>query len=105
MRTEGALDGQTVNLPGAGPAFRGDKHDHRIAGTVADPLPPGLLADPQDLLDAGIECRRQHLVNALRFPSLDKIRLVPVARQKAFQLLPAYAGEDGGVVNLVAVQV
>ena len=105
MSAERALDLQAVDDLRARPALGRLQHDHR-------PAPPGGVAGGArialDLPDAaeGLLQRAGHqLVHLLRVVAFHEQGLPAAAPQELGQFLIPDAGQDGGVADLVAVQV
>ena len=106
--TPAALGLLAVDVLGAGPALGGAEDDHRVdrAGLVAG-LGLGLdVADlVEDLLEQGREARVDGRVGLAVEAGHEEVRLVAHALEEHLELLVGDAGEDGGVGDLVAVEV
>ena len=102
---ERALDLQAVDDFRARPALGRLQHDHR-------PAPPGRVAGAArmvlhaaDALDGLFQRAGHELVHLLRVVTLDEQGLPAAAAQELVQFLVLDAGQDGGVADLVAVEV
>ena len=105
VRAERAFHLQAVDHLRPRPALGRIEHDHRPARTGQVAADAGLLLDRLDLLDRRVERRGHGLVHQLRLVALDEIGRPAVAAEQLFQFLMLDAGQDGGVGNLVAVEV
>jgi hypothetical protein len=99
-----ALDLMTVHLLGAGPALRTAQHDHWPACAAGCAAGARLLLDPANLQHAVLQGGGHLLVHQHRLVALDEIRHPSVALEQVAQLLVRDAGEQRGVVDLVAVE-
>jgi len=102
---EGALNLLAVHNLGAGPALGGAQHNHGPHGTLGVVVLAGVLLDGLDFLDDGVHGLGHELVHGHGVVALDEVRLPAAALEEALDLLVGDTGEDGGVANLVAVQV
>ena len=98
---------QPVDLLRTGPAFRASQHDHR-------PFRPALCSlcpAARRLLDRTYAVQRiiQHdshpLMHRCRIIALDEQRLVAIADEQRAQLFLRDAGQNGGIGDLVTVEV
>ena len=108
VRTPGTLGLLAVNLLGAGPALGGAEDDHGVerAGRLAG----GRTAlDVADLVEDGLEERGKATVDGgvvLLVKAGDEVvRVVAHAAEELVALAVGDAGKDGGVGDLVAVEV
>ena len=113
MGAPGVLGLLAVNLLGAGPTFGRTEHDHGI-GRADHGLARGSLGlcgglDVADLVKDLLEQGGETLVNArmaLVVKAGDKeMRFIAHALKELGELFVGHAGEDGGVGDLVAVEV
>ena len=102
---EGALNLLAVHNLGAGPALGGAQHNHGPHGTLGVVVLAGVLLDGLDFLDDGVHGLGHELVHGHGVVALDEVRLPAAALEEALDLLVGDTGEDGGVADLVAVQV
>ena len=102
-----AFDLVAVDLFGAGPALGGAEDDHwparALGGFGFAAAGPGL--DVADLGDAALGDLGHGVVHQLGVVALDEVGGPAVAAEEGFELFVRDAGEDGGVCNLVAVEV
>jgi hypothetical protein len=103
MRAERPLGRLTVDLLRTGPALRRAQHDHWPCGT-GHFAASGLLLYARDLVKRGVERRGEGLVHGLRLFALHEPRRMPIALEQRAELAFRNASEDGGVRDLVAVQ-
>ena len=64
-----------------------------------------LTLDRGDLVEHTVQRRRHQLVHLRRIVAFDEIRLVAVALEKVFELLPRNPRQDRRIGDLVAIQV
>jgi len=95
----------TIHFAGRAPALGGAQDDHRPARPVRHALAAGFFLGGADGADAQVQGRRHGLVHGLGVRTFDEIGGVAVAIEQVFQLLVADARQQGGVVDLVAVEV
>src|SRR5580700_1869611 len=105
MGAECALDLQSVDDRGSGPALRRVENDQWPTRAHRLPVLSCRALNLPDLLHGLVKCRGHCLVHEVRFVTLYEERRPTAAAQELFQLLAADAGEDGWVGNLVAVEV
>ena len=105
MRAEGIFHRLAIHGFRPGPALGRAQDDHRPAWAGAESLGAGVLLNRLDLRQRGFKRRRHLLVQRLGIVPFDEIGLVTVANEQARQFFLADAGEDGGVRNLVTIQV
>ena len=99
-----ALDLLAVHDLRAGPALGRPKDDHRPLRAAGRLARPRRRLDLADLVEDRVEGRGQLLVDDGRVVALDEVRLVAVADHQVAQLVLGDAGQDGGVGDLVAVE-
>ena len=100
-----AFDLVSVDLLGTGPSLGAAQDHHR----PARPLHLGarsarLLLDAADFPDAVFQGRRHRLMHAGGIGAFDEIRLVAITAEQELQFVVRDAGENGGIGDLVAVQ-
>src|SRR5438046_1521341 len=105
VRTPVALEVVLAQLPRGGPTFGAAQYDHGPARPESLSGTPRLLLDLADLQDTLFQGGGHSLVHSARVTAFDKVRCVPVADEQGLQFLVADAGEDGEVIDLVAVKV
>ncbi len=108
MGPEGALDLLAVGGADARPALGRAEHDHGPAGPLLHALLPGLLLGGADIPQAFVQRVRHHPVGGhmiLAVAHLHKVRLPAAALEELLHLVVGDAGKDGGVGDLIAVQV
>src|SRR5262245_21993569 len=93
-----------IHLPRGRPTLGTAENDHGPAWPESLPGPPGLLLDLADLQDTLFQGSGHGLVHAVWVAPFHKIRCVPVADEQRLQLLMADAGQEGRVIDLVAVE-
>ena len=74
-------------------------------GRSLEPFVAGVVLDLLDFVEDGIERGGHELVHFGGVVALDEIGLVAVTAEQGVQFLVADAREDGGVGDLVAVEV
>src|ERR1035437_6297146 len=111
MRTPRALDLLAVDDLRAGPALGCPKDDHGPGRTQAGTVGAGLrlartggLLDVTDLVEDGVEGRRELLMYQGGVVAGDEVWLVAISDHEVAQLVLRDAGQDRGVGDLVAVQ-
>ena len=105
MSAEGALDGFAVHHLRAGPALGSAQNDHRPLDVTHLLAGAGTFLDVVDLIDDDIQ-RIGHLgVHRHRGVALDEIGFPGAALEEALDFLMGHAAKDGGVGDLVAIQV
>ena len=82
MRTEAALDGETVELLRTRPSLGRPQHDARPGGPP-DVATPGPFFERGDLVEHLVEARGHGLVHLGRLAALDEPRSVAVAGRAA----------------------
>ena len=102
---EGALDGLPVHFLGPGPPLGGAQDDHRPGGAAVVPGGAGVGLDALDLPHRPVQGGGHGLVHLLRVAALYEAGLPAAAPEEVLQLLPGNAGEDGGVVDLIPIEV
>jgi hypothetical protein len=105
MRAEGAFDWKTIDPLRAGPAFRGIEDDHRPAWPLQVALAACPVLNVLDLLQHPVERGRHRRMHPLGLVALDEIGRPATAEQKLLQLLGLDARQDGGVGDLIAIEV
>ena len=103
--TEGALDGLAVHYLRASPALRGAQNDHRPLDMAHILTSTGALLDVVDLFDDGIQGLSHLLVHGHRVVAFNEVRLPGAATEEALHLFMGHTAKDGGVGDLVAIQV
>jgi hypothetical protein len=104
VRAPEAFEVVIINLPRRRPSLGTAQDDHRPARPDRSTGPACLILDFANLEYAMFHCRSHRLMHALRIAAFDEVRRVPVSNEQRFQLFMADAGEDGGVIDLVAVE-
>ena len=104
MRTESALDLQTIDDFRPCPAFRRIKDDHRPTRPGEIAIGAGGVLDFFDFLDHGIERGGHFLVHFSGLVTFHKIGRPTVATEQLLQFLASNAREHGWVGNFVTVQ-
>ena len=102
-----AFHAVAVHFFRAGPAFRRAEDDHRPAGTVRFAGAARLFLNGANFLDAGFDSRRHRLMHHLGIVTLglDHMWRPTVSEEQIFEFFRRDAGQDGGIGDLVAVQV
>ena len=104
MRQEVSLDALAVHFLRSRPALGRAQHDHgpyRARGII---VLPRVLLDLLNAFDHLIHGFGHQPVHGHGIIALDKIRLPAAAMEEIRDLLMAHTGKDGGIGNLVAVQ-
>ena len=101
----GAFHRQAVDLLGAGPALGGLEDDHGPGGALGDAPLAGVGLDGLDGGDDRVEGVGELAVDGGGVVALDPVGGVAVAAHQPFELGAGDAGQDGGVGDLVAVEV
>ena len=104
VRAECAFHFLAVYHLRTGPTFGTAQHNHRPGHACGNALSPRLVLQIFDFGQHLVECGGHQLVHGLRVVSFDEIGIVAVALEQFPQLLIGQAREDGGVRDLVAVQ-
>ena len=104
VRTPVALGALSVDFLGAGPALGRTEHDHRPTRAFARRLLCARL-DAADFTGDRLQCGGHELVHFFRVVALDEMGRVAIAAKELLQFLMADASQDGGVGDLVAVEV
>ncbi len=99
-----ALDLDSVDLRGPGPAFWRAQDDCRPARALARAVLARLALEPADVCVGLVHRRRQRLMNTRGLVAADEDRAMPVAAQQVGELVVADAGEHGRIGDLPAVQ-
>lgn len=100
-----ALEVLAVDLARGAPALGGAQDDHGPARAGGLAGLAGLLLDLADLADGVLHGGGHGLVHGGQVVALDEERLPAVADEEVADLVMGDAGQDGGVVDLVAVEV
>ena len=93
-----------VDFLGAGPALGAAENDHGPAGPVGLAVGTGFVLDGADLLDALVDSFGHRLMHEFGIFTFDHVRVPAVANDEGVQLFGRDAGEDGGVRDLIAVE-
>ena len=104
MGSEGALDALSVDLLGSSPALGALEHDHRPRRARAAALDARGLVNLPDAPEHRVERIGHEPVHGPRLLAGDKLRCPPAALQQLSQLAAGDARQDGGIGDLVAVQ-
>src|SRR5580700_9760188 len=86
------------------PSFRGTKYDHGPARTRSVAGGAGVLLQRTNFEDALLQSRSHFLMHRSRVIAFDEVRFVTVSGQQSLQFFMRDAGKDGGICDLVAVQ-
>ena len=113
MGAPGVLGLLAVDLLGAGPALGRAEHDHRVGGTDHGLTSGGLglrggldVADlVKDLLKQGSETSVDARMALIVKAGDKEVRLIAHALKELGELLVGHAGKNGGVGDLIAVEV
>ena len=105
MGAEGVFDLHPVHDLRARPAFGGAQYDHRPEGALFQFAFARLFLNVLDLLDALVEGFRHLFMHGHGIVALHEVGLPAAAVEEALHLVVRDAREDGGVIDLVAVQV
>ena len=105
VRAPVVFDLQAINICRTCPALRAAENDHWPAGAVHVAVLSCVLLIGEDLLDALIKSVRHETVHLGGGAALDKVRLPAAAAEEVLKLFMRNAREEGGVCNLVAVEV
>ena len=105
VRAPVTLGTLAVDLLRAGPPLGRAEHDHRPAGAPGEAVAARVGLDAPDLADDGVERAGHEPVHRGRVVPLDEVGRVAVAAEELVQLLVADPRQDGGVGDLVAVEV
>ena len=105
VRTPEAFDLQAVECLGSGPPLRAAQHDEGPAGHGITAAGSGILADRSDAVERPVQRMRHARVHRLVLLARDDQRIIAKARDEGVQLIVGHAAEDGGIGDLVAVQV
>ena len=95
---------ETVDGLGAGPPLGAAQDDHRPARGLLRSAMACRLLDRSDRREGGVQCRRHGLVHQGGIVARDDDRRVAVAAQERQEIVLRDPGEDGGIGDLVAVQ-
>ena len=104
MGAPGAFDGLAVDEFGAGPALGGAEDEHGPARALGAATFAGGFLDGGDAVEHGVEQGGHLLVHGFGVVAFQSEGLVAVAAHQVFELGVGDAGEDGGVGDLVAVE-
>ena len=99
------LGAPTIDLFGTCPALWCAEHDHRPTGTFRKSIPKRVVLDPLITPMTVSSVVSHHLVHFLRLMPLDEIWRVAVTAEQMIQLVMADPRENGGIGDLVTVQV
>ena len=94
-----------MQLSRTGPALGGAQHDHRPGGPHRFTAGASLGADLENATDRPIHGSSHGLVHGLRFTAFHEDRLPAVAAHQVRQLVPRNPRQQGGVGDLVAIEV
>ena len=104
VRAPVVLRSLSVDLRGTGPALRGAQDDHGPAWARAAAVTARVVLDPLDVRDDRVERLRHELMHSHGLVALDEVGGVAVTAEQLVQLLVADPGQDGGIGDLVAVE-
>src|SRR5271165_2994680 len=93
-----------IDLPRRRPSLGAAQDDHRPSRADRFAGPPRLILNFANLQYAMFQRRSHRLMHALRIAAFDKVRGVAVSNEQSFQFFVADARQNGGIVDLVAVQ-
>ena len=102
---EVVLDPLAVHHLRAGPALGGAQHDHRPAGAAGIAGLAGVLLDGLDALDHRVHRLGHQAMHGHGLVALHEIGLPAAAVEEVRDLLMGHAGKEGGIGDLVAVEV
>src|SRR5215469_6803240 len=105
VRSPEAFQIMSIHFSRGRPTLRATKNNHRPAWPESLSGTPCLLLEFADLQDTLFQRRSHRLVHTVRVTPFHKIRCVPVADEQRLQLLMADAGQEGRVIDLVAIEV
>ena len=100
-----SLGSLAIDFLRAGPPFGRAEHDHRPERALAEAIPARVGLDPFDLTNHGIQRGRHEVVHLPRIIPFDEVRRIAITAKKVIELFVADPGQDGGIGDLVAVQV
>src|SRR5262245_23346435 len=95
----------SIHLPWSCPTLGAAENNHRPAWPEGLSGSPRLLLDLANLQNTLLQRGRHRLVHAAWVTPFDKIRCVPIADEQCLQFLVADAGQEGRVIDLVAIEV
>src|SRR5687768_3391792 len=104
MRSERALDRQTIHLLGPGPALWAPEDDHGPSGPTASAISAGRPLNGLDLIEGLMHDSRHLLVSVGWLGGLDEMRRISVSGQAVEKLPVRDPRQDRRVRNLVPVQ-
>ena len=87
------------------PALGRPKDDHGPAGPGVVLLAPGVFLDSPDLPDGLLQGSRHELMHGFRIVPFHEVGRPSATRQELFQFLVFDARQQGGIADLVTVQV
>ena len=105
VRSPGALNRQSVDLLGSGPALRRTQHDHRPPRTIRFPVLAGLTLDLFDLVEHQVEQRGHPLMHIHRIVARDDVGRIAVAFQQLAELGFRDPRQNGWIGDFVAIEV
>lgn len=105
MSAPETLEVVVINLGWTSPTFGASKDNHWPLGTHCLARLSALFLDLLNLHDTSLEGCSHCLMHRVGLASLDKVWLPSVADKQCFELRMWDSGKDGGVVDLVSVEV
>ncbi|OIQ69770.1 hypothetical protein GALL_486270 [mine drainage metagenome] len=105
VRPPEAFHALAVDGFGAGPALGGTQHDHRPARPYRHAAGTRFLLDAADFQHAGFHGGCHRLVHDFRIMAFDETGRPAITLEQVFQLIMGDPRQDGGIVDLVAVEV
>src|SRR5262245_20904309 len=94
-----------INLSWSGPTLRTPKNNHGPTWSEWLSCTPRLILSLADFQHTMFQGSGHSLVHALWITAFDEIRCVPIANEQRLQFFVTDTGQDGGVIDLVTVEV
>ena len=104
VRPPKAFDFMAIHFFRAGPTFRAAQNDHGPPGAGRFAAGAGFLLNAPDFEHTVLEGRGHLLVHVCRVAALHEVRRPAIAHKQGFQFIVRDAGEHGGIVDLIAVE-
>src|SRR5258705_8024174 len=86
VRAPSSFNGFVVHYLRSGPTFWRSQNDHRPCGHAIELPGAGLLLNPSDFFDDGVERRGHELVHGFRLVTFYEVRLIAIAGEQLSQL-------------------